>query len=166
VPATLPDIATIVAEAYCPVVTVPARDPSPDAVDGPVVLGAAPRTGENVIELAFQETSHRGAKLLAVRAWSEPAVDLGWLRADRIGAWDSAEQRVRLELDHALSAWTIINPGVPVRRWSYRTAPPSSSGRSPTPHSCSCSAGLPVAPCSRVSPNHPWSRCCEPAPVP
>ncbi|TWF75125.1 universal stress protein family protein [Pseudonocardia hierapolitana] len=114
VPATLPELEVIVADAYCPVVTVPARDPSPDAVHGPVLLGAAPWTPSNVIELAFQAASDRGTKVLAVRAWSEPPLDLGRPRADPIAAWDGAEQRVRRELDHALSAWTIIHPDAPI----------------------------------------------------
>jgi nucleotide-binding universal stress UspA family protein len=114
VPATLDGLATVVADAYCPVVAVPADDPSPKTVRGPVVLGAAPWTAVPVLELAFQEAADRGATLHAVRAWSDPRIDIGWLRPDRIAEWDGAEERARCELEHALSAWRIIHPGVPV----------------------------------------------------
>ena len=114
VPATLPDLATVVADAYCPVVTVPAHNPVPEAVNGPVVLGAAPWTAEGVIELAFQTASDRKAPLRAVRVWSEPRIDVGWLRPDRIAERHSAEERARRELELALSGWTIAHPDVPV----------------------------------------------------
>jgi nucleotide-binding universal stress UspA family protein len=112
VPATLADLATVVADAYCPVVTVPARDPAPDAGNGPVVLGVAPWTTEGTIALAFEAASERSAPLRAVRGWSEPPVDLRWPRPD----WDGAEERARRDLELALSAWTVIHPEVPVER--------------------------------------------------
>jgi nucleotide-binding universal stress UspA family protein len=110
VPATLPELTTVVAGAYCPVVVVPARDPAPEAVRGPVVLGAAPWTTDEVIALAFQAASEYKAPLRAVRVWSEPPVDLGWPRPE----WDGAGERARRELESALSAWTIAHPEVPV----------------------------------------------------
>ncbi|WP_344253036.1 universal stress protein [Pseudonocardia hydrocarbonoxydans] len=113
-PATLPDLGTVVAEAHCPVVTVPAHDPSPAASRGPIVVGVAPWTAQSVIALAFQEASDRRAPLHAVRVWSEPRIDLGWLRPDRIAEWDTAEERVHHELELALSGWTIAHPEVPV----------------------------------------------------
>jgi len=110
VPASLPDLTTVVADAYCPVVIVPARDPSPEAVHGPVVLGAAPWTADEVIALAFRAASERKAPLHAVRVWSQPPVDLGWPRPE----WDGAGERARRELESVLSAWTIAHPEVPV----------------------------------------------------
>lgn len=74
VPATLPDLTAVVAGSYCPVVTVPARDPLPAAEHGPVVLGAAPWTHNAVIGLAFQQASERKAPLRAVRVWSDPRI--------------------------------------------------------------------------------------------
>lgn len=50
----------------------PARAPREDA-RGPVVVAAAPWTGDGVITLAFAEASGQRAPLLALRAWSEPA---------------------------------------------------------------------------------------------
>jgi nucleotide-binding universal stress UspA family protein len=109
-PATLPELTTVVADAYCPVVVVPARDPSPKAVNGPVVLGAAPWTSEGVFALAFQAASERRAPLRALRVWSERPVDPRWPRPE----WDCADERARRELEQALSAWTIVHPEVPV----------------------------------------------------
>ena len=76
------------------------------------MVGAAPWTAQAVIGRAFHEASERKASVRAVRVWSAPRVDLGWLRPDRIAEWDRAEQRVRHELELALSAWTIIHPEV------------------------------------------------------
>jgi len=119
VPATLPDVAAVVADAHCPVAVVPA---APEVVQGPVVLAAAPWTGDCVVELAFAEASDLRAPLRAVRAWTEPRIDLGLLRpvrsAEWDGAgrdsteWDSAEERVQHELDIALSPWRFIHPEV------------------------------------------------------
>ncbi len=109
-PATMPDLTTVVTDAYCPVVVVPAREPSPEAVNGPVVLGAAPWTAEGVFALAFQAASERRAPLRAVRVWSEAPVDLGWPRPE----WDCADERARRDLELALSASTVVHPEVPV----------------------------------------------------
>jgi hypothetical protein len=125
VPATLPELATVVADAHCPVVTVPAHDPSREAEHGPVVVAAAPWTTEAVIGRAFHEASERKTSVRAVRVWSEPRVDLGWLRADRIAEWDSAEEGVRHELELALSAWTIIHPEVRVETMIVQDRPAS-----------------------------------------
>jgi nucleotide-binding universal stress UspA family protein len=114
VPTTLAELTSVVADSYCPVVTVPPTDPPPRAARAPVVLGAAPWTTEPVLELAFQEAADRKATLHTVRVWSEPRLDLGWLRPDRIAEWDTAEERARRDLEHALSAWTLIHPEVPV----------------------------------------------------
>lgn len=125
VPATLPELATVVVDAYCPVVTVPAHDPPREAEHGPVVVGAAPWTTEAVIGRAFHEASERKASVRAVRIWSAPCVEPGWLRPDRIAEGDSAEQRVRSELEQALSAWTIIHPEVRVEMIVVQDRPAS-----------------------------------------
>jgi nucleotide-binding universal stress UspA family protein len=115
VPATLPHAAAVVAGSYCPVVVVPDEEPSPEAERGPVVLAVAPWTGEDVVDLAFEEASAQHVALLAVRAWTEPGIDLGLLRTDRIAEWDRAEERARRELEFALSPWRVIHPDVTVR---------------------------------------------------
>jgi nucleotide-binding universal stress UspA family protein len=115
VPATLPDAAAVVADSYCPVVVVPGNDPLPEAERAPVVLAAAPWTGEDVIALAFTEASEQRAPLLALRAWSEPGIDLGRPRADEIAEWDRVEKRAHRELEFALSPWRVIHPDVAVR---------------------------------------------------
>jgi nucleotide-binding universal stress UspA family protein len=50
-----------------------------------------------------------------VRAWTEPGIDLGMLRPDRIAEWDHAEERVLHDLEIALSPWPIIHPELDVR---------------------------------------------------
>jgi len=94
VPAALPGLTEFVAASYSPVVVVPERD----AADGPVVLGAAPWTGDEVFELAFREAAQRRTGLIAVRTR------------------DHAMERAREDLDLALSPWTVIHPGVRVER--------------------------------------------------
>ncbi len=86
VPAALPGLTELVATSYSPVVVVPERD----AADGPVVLGAAPWTGDEVFELAFREAAQRRTGLIAVRTQ------------------DHALERARDDLDLALSPWTVI----------------------------------------------------------
>jgi nucleotide-binding universal stress UspA family protein len=111
VPTDLPDLDRVVGEAHCPVVAVPGRS-SP--AGGPVVVGVAPWTSGDTVELAFDEAARRRVGLVAVRAWDEPAVDLGRRRPDRIAEWDRASRHARHELEWALSAQRIVHPDVPV----------------------------------------------------
>ncbi|OLT01332.1 hypothetical protein BJF90_32240 [Pseudonocardia sp. CNS-004] len=115
VPATLPDVAVVVADSYCPVVVVPGDGPSPEDARDPVVLAVAPWTAEDVIALAFAEASGQHAPLIALRAWSEPGIDLGRPRADRIAEWDRYEERVRRELELTLCPWRVVHPDVDVQ---------------------------------------------------
>lgn len=115
VPMTHPDTAAIVAASYCPVVVVPGDAPAPEAETGPVVLAVAPWTTEDVVALAFDEASEQHAPLLAVRAWTEPGIDLGRLRPGPIVEWDRAEERRERELELAISPWRVIHPDVDVR---------------------------------------------------
>ena len=87
----------------------------PDVTGRPVVLAAAPWTCEEVFELAFRAAAERHAPLLAVRTWTNPRIDLGWLRPERVGRWDAAHRRARQELDIALSAWTVAYPDMTVQ---------------------------------------------------
>jgi nucleotide-binding universal stress UspA family protein len=112
VPASFPDLAGVVADSYCPVFTVP-DDFSPQE-HGPVALGVAPWTGEEVIDLAFTEAALLHAPLFAVRTWSDPRLSLATLRSDRLVRWDRANERARRELELALSAWAVIHPEVQV----------------------------------------------------
>jgi nucleotide-binding universal stress UspA family protein len=117
VPATFAGLAELVAASYSPVVVVPERD----AEDGPVLLGAAPWTGEEVFDLAFRGAAQRCVGLVAVRTWTEARVDLGRTRRRTPGpgppgSVDRATERVRRDLDLALSAWTVIYPTVQVER--------------------------------------------------
>lgn len=111
VPGDLPELGAVVAESYCPVVVVPERAPNPG---GAVVVGVVPWTTEATLELAFAAAGARRTKVVAVRAWEDPAVDLGLLRPDRIARWDRVERRCRTELELALSAERVVHPEVPV----------------------------------------------------
>jgi nucleotide-binding universal stress UspA family protein len=112
---TSPDAAAVVATSCCPVVVVPRTTPPPGAAEGPVVLAVAPWTGEDVVELAFDEASGQQAPLLAVRAWTEPGLDLGRRWPDPTAEWDRADERAHRELDLALAPWRAGHPEVSVR---------------------------------------------------
>ncbi len=111
-PADLPDLGAVIAAAYSPVVVVPERRTTPGA---PVVVGVAPWTDDQVIDLAFRAAAERRVRLIAVRTWDDPAIDLARLRPERIARWDRAENRAREDLEMALSARRIVHPEVPVQ---------------------------------------------------
>jgi nucleotide-binding universal stress UspA family protein len=113
IPSTLPDLNQVVAESYCPVVIVPDGTAAASA-DGPVVLAAAPWTGDEVFAAAFSEAQDRSARLLVVRVWNDPRIDLGRLLPARIARWDATVVRARRELEAALSAWRVAHPRVVV----------------------------------------------------
>lgn len=111
VQASLPGVEAVVANSFCPVFVLP--DPLP-AEHGPVALGLAPWTGEEVIDLAFQEATRRHTRLVAVRTWTDPQLNLSTLRPDQLHMWDRRNDRARREVDLALSAWRVIFPDVEV----------------------------------------------------
>ncbi|MHA6794285.1 universal stress protein [Pseudonocardia bannensis] len=112
VEASTPQLGAVVAGSFCPVVIVPEDEVR---TDGPVVLGAAPWTGDEVFDTAFRAAADRGVPLQPVRAWTDPRIDLGRLLPSRLARWDAAEQRARRELEIALSAWTVAYPAVEVQ---------------------------------------------------
>lgn len=112
VPADLPELAEVVARAHCPVVVVPEQ---PTTAGGAVVVGVAPWTSEEAVELAFAEADGRHTRLVAVRAWDDPVLDLSWWRPDRMAEWDRTELSVRRELEWVLSAERTVHPDVAVR---------------------------------------------------
>lgn len=111
-PADLPDLGAVVAAAYSPVVVVPERRSTPGA---PVVVGVAPWTDDVPVDLAFRAAAERRVRLIAVRTWEDPAIDLARSRPERIARWDRAEERARDELEMALAAQRIVHPEVPVQ---------------------------------------------------
>jgi nucleotide-binding universal stress UspA family protein len=120
VPAGLPEVADVVAQSYCPVVTVPDEPPR---VGGPVLVGVVPWTPEAAVDLAFAAAEDRRVGLVAVRAWDDPALDLGLLRPDRIDRWDGVEHRAARELELALSAQRVVHPLVPVQPMVVQDGP-------------------------------------------
>ena len=145
VPATLPELARLVAESYCPVIAVPARGPVGGAELGPVVLGAASWTGLVFFVLAFREAAERRADLVVVRA--------GPSRGSTSDRWppSTCTDGIGPRTACGASSSCSSHPGPSsIRRsasrpWPYRTSPPSSSSRSPTAPDCWCSAGPPGA---------------------
>jgi CBS domain-containing protein/nucleotide-binding universal stress UspA family protein len=97
-PAASPDLGAVLASAYCPVFVVPEGDAPSEAGTGPVVLGAAPWTREEVIDRAFSEAATRRAPLLVVQAGTP-------------GPADREAQR----LEMSLSVWRFVHPDVVVR---------------------------------------------------
>lgn len=109
--ATAPRVRHLVLNAVCPMVVVPDRD---QTGEGPIVLGVAPWTAENVIESAFREAAARGIALEAVRVWSEGTDAVVPPGLSEPGPGDEAD-RVHRELDLTLSYWTGRYPAVEVR---------------------------------------------------
>jgi nucleotide-binding universal stress UspA family protein len=73
----------VAAHAHCPVAIVPEQLP-PEGVSPRVVVGISAATaGRFALDLALDEARHRGATLIAVRAWGEPDASL-------VGAFDPA----------------------------------------------------------------------------
>jgi hypothetical protein len=104
VPASLPGLARIVADSFCPVFSVPDGFSAAQEKQGPVVLGVAPWTGEAVIELAFCEAERHAAPLSAVRTWSDSRVRLPGLRPEDLLLWDRGTTR------HAASSSSHCQP--------------------------------------------------------
>jgi nucleotide-binding universal stress UspA family protein len=123
VPATLPELTRVVADSYCPVASVPEHRGEAVAERGPVVLGAAPWTGTEVIDLAYREAADRRADLLAVRAWSDPLLDLMSTRSEDLADWDRATSRESEDLELELSPWAVIHPDVRTERMVVQDRP-------------------------------------------
>lgn len=111
-PASVPEVSAVVSQAYCPVAVVPDTEPT---VNGPIVLGAAPWTAENVYETAFRVATERHAPLHAVRLWNDPLIDLGRLLPGHIAEFDATDAQLTRELDIALSTWVANYPSVTVK---------------------------------------------------
>jgi nucleotide-binding universal stress UspA family protein len=104
----------LAAEATCPVVVVRGRtDRSRKVVVG--VDGTA--VGEPALEFAFAEAARRGGPLVAVRAWSEAAVDPF---LEPFLDWDAIAADEREVLDRALAPWEQTFPEVEVQRVPVR----------------------------------------------
>lgn len=106
-----PQVDELIMTVDCPVVLVPPDGKEP-AKDAPVVVAVGPATGPEVLAFAFSEAAAHGAPVLAVRAWSDPLVDLGRLLPGRIARWDAADRQARNALARQLSAAAMDHPDV------------------------------------------------------
>jgi len=100
----------VLASAPCPVAVVSSTAPGTA-----VYVGVAPWTGTAVLTAAVDEAALRGVELVAVRAWTDPRVDLGVITRRMLRRWDAATERAGHDLESALSAYRIGYPGVPIR---------------------------------------------------
>ncbi|PXY22328.1 universal stress protein [Prauserella muralis] len=107
---------SLVSHGSCPVVVV--RGSGPDArppADGPVVVGVdGSPASEGAVAAAFEEAALRGARLVAVHAWSDAAV------SSMFGVpevpWDEIETSERVVLAERLAGWQERYPEVDVER--------------------------------------------------
>lgn len=88
--------------------------PAPIPTSGPVVLGMAAWTGGDVIGTAVREAGRRGSQLQVVRAWSDPAVDPGFVRPDVLRRWDEVDTQLLADTEERLGPWQPVD-GTPVR---------------------------------------------------
>jgi nucleotide-binding universal stress UspA family protein len=106
-----PDLDAVVDGSFCPVVVVP---DAARVTSGPVVLGAAPWTGPEVVDTAFDAAAARATTLLAVRTAEGPRIDLASYLPWGPSRGATSPDRARDDLRAALAAWTIAHPDVPV----------------------------------------------------
>jgi nucleotide-binding universal stress UspA family protein len=113
--------AALVAHAACPVVVVHGRSRGgPVRDEGPVVVEVdGSPAGQAALAFAFAAADAAGAKLVAVHAWGDSAVDPQAVQGDRLGSvpdWGAVEQQERALLAERLAGWDEKYPDVRVER--------------------------------------------------
>lgn len=102
----------VVHHALCPVAVIPLDEARWQPNDHPVVVGVdGSPASERAIALAFDEAARRGAKLVAVHAWSD--VGVSPFASDR---WHDRESEARELVEASLTPWQEKYPGVVVER--------------------------------------------------
>lgn len=103
--------AALIHRAHCPVAVIPLPAQRPLPCDDPVLVGVddTDATGD-AISLAFDEASRRGAKLVAVHAWSDVGIP-PVLGEDR---WHDREAGMRARTAERLDPWRQERPDVDV----------------------------------------------------
>lgn len=100
----------VVHHALCPVAVIPLDEARWQLNDHPVVVGVdGSPASEGAIALAFDEAAHRGAKLVAVQAWSD--VGVSPFASDR---WHDREREARELLAQSIAGWQEKYPDVHV----------------------------------------------------
>ncbi|MBO0874145.1 MAG: universal stress protein [Pseudonocardia sp.] len=116
----------LTAHGRCPVAVV--RGPAPGEAppdEGPVVVGVdGSPASEAAVGIAFEEASLRGARLLAVHAWTGFESDSEYNTARRFADdWTSVHAAEREVLAERLAGWQEKYPDVEVRRLVARRRP-------------------------------------------
>ncbi|WP_051461547.1 universal stress protein [Tomitella biformata] len=111
----------VTAHGHCPVVVVREwRGTEGGFGDGPIVVGVDGSTHcEAAIGLAMSEAAERGARVIAVHAWSDVPLDgaVASIGAEPAGIdWSSFQQRHDAALAEVLAGWQERFPDVQVER--------------------------------------------------
>jgi nucleotide-binding universal stress UspA family protein len=113
----------LAAHGHCPVAVV--RDDAESHSTGPVVVGVdGSAASETAVEIAFEETSLRGAELVAVHTWNDYPSDVSFATAHAfVVDWQLIETREEAKLAERLAGWQEKYPDVPVSRVVTRDRP-------------------------------------------
>lgn len=113
--------AKLAAHAHCPVAVVRGTGDRPDR---PVVAGIdGGPSSEAVMDAAFEEAANRGARLVAVHAWSDGDFEGASIEGRRYLGWEPVAEAERVVLGESLTAWQEKYPEVPVDRVVVRDRP-------------------------------------------
>ncbi|MFI9815878.1 universal stress protein [Saccharothrix variisporea] len=111
---------------HCPVVVVrgtAAQEPVVGAAHGPVVVGAdGSLASPAALAFAFEHAAATGAELVAVRTWSDVAVETGWLQGLALD-WAPVEAAERESLEQEVAPHRAAHPEVVVRLEVVRDRP-------------------------------------------
>ncbi|MGI5129940.1 universal stress protein [Pseudonocardia sp. CA-107938] len=99
-------IGAVLADAACLVAVVPAGTSVGD--DGAVVVGVAPTTPQDVLDVAFAAAESRGVPLVAVHAWEESVHGIDPLLEQYVAVMVDAHRTW-------LAGWAARYPAVPMR---------------------------------------------------
>ncbi len=107
--------ARVVAHAACPVLALPDEDSRALGNGRAVVVGiAGDRLDELVVQAAFEEADARGVELVAVHAWTDPAMEPSFEAWGPLMDWVEVRGEEERLLAEALAGWREKFPAVEV----------------------------------------------------
>ncbi|RSN24230.1 universal stress protein [Streptomyces sp. WAC 05977] len=110
----------VATHGHCPVIVVRGTERPQDA---PVVVGVdGSPTSDAALSFAFDAAAARGTRLVAVRAWSDFAVDTAWKFVAALD-WESIHSVETRLVDQQLDAYRNRYPDVPVQGVVVRDRP-------------------------------------------
>ncbi|MFI9450796.1 universal stress protein [Amycolatopsis sp. NPDC052450] len=110
----------VATHGHCPVIVVRGTERPQDA---PVVVGVdGSPTSDAALAFAFDAAAARGTRLVAVRAWSDFAVDTAWKFVAALD-WESIHSVETWLVDQQLDAYRSKYPDVPVQGVVVRDRP-------------------------------------------